>query len=122
MAVIPYEVKSLKRGTLHVEGSFAVDGSGDPTTIKGIGFSVAHTTTGVYTITFSDKYQDLISADVSLMYNALEDKVVQLGAWSKTNSTLVIRVYDISGTGAADIASATNDRIQFDVCLQWSKY
>ena len=122
MALVLRDIHSLNRGTAHIEGSFAVDGSGDPTTIKGTGFSVAHTTTGVYTVTLSDKYQALIAAHASLMLNSADDKYVQLGAWSTANSTLVIRVWDDSAGALADIASHANTRIQFDICLQYAKY
>ena len=122
MAIILRDIHSLKRGTSHVEGSFAVDSSGDPTTVKGVGFSVAHTSTGLYTVTFSDKYQALISAVVTLMSNAADDKFCQLGAWSTANSTLALRVWDVSGAALTDIAEHANTRIQFDVVLQYSKY
>ena len=52
-------VKCFQRGIVEISGNFTVDGSGNVDVTTGQGFSVAHTTTGVYTITFDDIFQVL---------------------------------------------------------------
>jgi hypothetical protein len=110
---------TLDKGVVMLQGSFAPDTANAPTTVKGKGFSVARTSTGLFTITLQDTYQHLISGQVSLQLAAGDDKFVQLGAVDVASAkTIQIRVWDISGGAVADIAANANNRINFSLLLK----
>jgi hypothetical protein len=110
---------SLDRGVVIIAGSFAPDTANAPTTVRGDGFSVVRTSTGLFTITLQDKYSELVSAQCSLQLAAGDDKIVQVGATDVTSAkTIQIRVWDISGAAVADIAANANNRINFVLILK----
>ena len=100
-----------------IEGSFAPNGSSAlvAADVKGKGFSVAYISTGLYRVTFEDKYVGLESFTLGLMLNAADDKMLQFGPYDPSAKTLDIRSYDISGGALADIAANANNRISFQV-------
>lgn len=117
-----YPVKSPQRDRVPVHVSFQCNGSGAPTALKGNVnlYSVAKTNTGHYTITFTDAYNDLESAQATLRVAATEGVAnfysVQLGDWNSTAKTLVVRLW-LGNNGAAigaelaNLAANTNNRI-----------
>jgi hypothetical protein len=110
---------TLDKGVVHVQGSFAPDTANAPTTVKGAGFSVARTSTGLFTITLQDKYQHLIAGSLTLQLASGDDKILQLGAVDVVSAkTVQIRVWDISGGAVADIAANANNRINFLLILK----
>ena len=70
------------------------------------GFSVARTTTGVFTITFDESYYALVSVSASLQLATAADQFVQVGSYSATAKTIVLRVWDISDAAAAFLRKA----------------
>jgi len=115
---------ALQRGMVKLAGSFRPNGTGtiDNADNTGQGFTVVHTSTGVFTITLTDKYTELVSAQVSLQMNALTDAVLQFGAHDVSSAkTIIIRAGDYDGAGAiaaVDIASHANNRIHFELWLK----
>jgi hypothetical protein len=110
---------TLDKGLVLLQGSFAPDTTNAPTTVKGKGFSVARTSTGLFTITLQDTYQHLISGQVTIQLAAGDDKMVQLGAVDVASAkTIQIRVWDISGAAVADVAANANNRINFSLLLK----
>jgi len=95
-----------------IGGSFAPNGSSaiDATTRLGLGWSVGYTSTGLYTITFTDKFPNLLCALASLQLTTGDDKFLQVGVYSAANKTLQIRCYDASGAALADAGAG---RIHF---------
>ena len=58
LSLLTTEDKQLHLGVYRVEGSFQFNGSSDPTTVIGRGIaSVAHTSTGVWTVTLDSELQ-----------------------------------------------------------------
>jgi hypothetical protein len=110
-----YSVKSLGRELVAVVGSFAPNGSSAPQTVKGKGFTVARTGAGQFTITFTDKYYDLVSIQSTLQLASAAASVVQVGAYSATNKTLVLTVLTESSGAlvAADVSANANNRVNF---------
>ena len=109
------------RGTLDHEvvvlaGSFLPNGSsaivnGSNT---GNGFTVAWTSTGLYTVTLADKYNSLLGANLELALSTPADQVLQLGTVDVASAkTIQITAWDISGAAVADIASNAANRIYF---------
>lgn len=110
-------VRTLVRELVPIAGSFAPNGSSavSASSRKGLGWSVVRTSTGLFTVTFTDKWNDLVSAEASLQLASADDKFIQVGTYSASAKTLQIRVWDVSSAGVADVAADANDRISF-VC------
>lgn len=113
------EIKALSPGLIVIGGSFAPNGASavSATSRKGMGWSVARTGTGQFTITFNDKFVDLVSAIATLQLNAAAASVVQVGAWDSSAKTLILTVLTESAgaLAAADVAANANNRIHFEV-------
>ncbi len=109
-------VRTMVRELIPIVGSFAPNGSSalDATARKGLGFSVAYTSTGLYTITLTDTYADLVSFSCSLQLTTGDDKVLQMGTLVNTATPVIqVRCWDISAAAVADIAAAAGNRINF---------
>lgn len=112
-------VQTLGKGRVVISGSFRPNGSSaiDNTLNTGSGFTVAYTTTGVYTITLSDSYVALVSAQATIAMNAATDLVPQWGAIDVvTAKTLVLRAN--AAATPTDIASNADNRIHFTLVLR----
>lgn len=111
--VHPY---STHKGEFVAHFRFRFNGASAPTSVIGDGIaSVAHTGTGIWTVTldpeffptngtFANQATLEMDADASL-------SVIQLGKFDKTAGTLVVRVFtETAGTlAAADIAAGSNN-------------
>lgn len=110
-----HKLRALTRDIVLVHGSFAPNGSSAVSSAsnKGKGWSVARTSAGLFTITFENPYADLVSFTQTLQLASGDDKVLQAGAYSASNKTITIRVWDISGAAVADISANADNRIHF---------
>src|SRR5689334_5391449 len=110
------KIMGITHGLVNVPGSFAPNGSSalDATKVNGKGFSVAYTSTGLYTITFEDAYPFLVSATASLQLATDADQLVKVGTYTAASKTLVVTAWDISSAAVADIAANANNRINFN--------
>jgi len=111
MGAIRHNVRSHRQGHIIVAGSFGTNGTSSPasTGIKGQGFTVARTGTGVFTVTLSDKYADADAITVTAHGTAIED--FQVGAYNSSAGTFTITTL-VSGS-AADVASGAANRLSF---------
>ena len=116
------KVRSLLVGRADISGSFAPNGSSALASsgVRGKGFTVARTSTGLFTITLADQYAKLVSATAGLQLATGDDKVLQFGTYVAASRTLELRVWDVSGAAVADIAADANNRIHFDLVLSVS--
>ncbi len=105
----------LDRGLVDIIGSFAPNGSSavSATSRQGQGWSVAYTSTGLFTITTTDKFADLVSASATLQLTTADDKFCQIGVVSLSAKTIQIRVIDASGAALADVSADAGNRINF---------
>jgi len=110
-----YPAKTLEPGMVYIMGSFAPNGSSavSAASNKGSGFTVARTSTGLFTITFESIYPGYRSFTASLQLASGDDKFCQIGAYVAASKTLQIRVWDVSGAAVADVAADANNRINF---------
>ena len=110
-------IQGLVHGHKIIVGSFRPNGSSAlvSSQVTGRGFSVARTSTGLYTVTFVDPYPQLVGFSFSARVSDATPVIVQGGAWSAANKTLVIRVLkETTGTLAvADLASDADNVISF---------
>ncbi len=85
-----------------------------PTALKGLGWSVVRTSTGLYTVTFSDGFVSLLSVKATLQLATGDDKLCQIGTLVNTSTPVVqIRIWDKSAAAVADIVADANNRIHF---------
>lgn len=113
-------VRAITREMVFIEGSFAPNGSSavSATSRQGLGWSVARTSAGLFTVTLTDKFAALVRGLVSLQLTTGDDKIVQIGAVDLSAKTIQIRVWDISNAAVADIAADAGNRINFSFVLQ----
>jgi len=113
------DVQALIKKPVIIAGAFRPNGTSavDNTLNKGIGFSVARTNAGIFTITLEDSYPGLISADASVQLNAVADLKAQWGAIDVvTAKTLVLNILAVAT--ATDIASHANNWVHFTLMLK----
>ncbi len=111
----------IDQGVVAIQGSFAPNGSSavDSASNLGRGWSVAHTSTGLFTITLDQNYRALLAGSCSLQLATGDDKMAQFGAIDVTTAkTVQIRVWDISGAAVADIAADPGNRIHFQLMIR----
>lgn len=112
--------RTLVREEVHFSGSFAPNGSSAVSNAsnKGLGWTVARTSTGLFTITFSDQFAALQSAICGLQLTTGDDQKAEIGVVSLANRTVQIRVWDISAAAVADIAADAGNRINFHIVFR----
>lgn len=113
-----YDVQAVGPGRVVVAGSFAPAGTGAVTDVKGTGFSVARTSTGLFTITLDKVYSELLAATPGLQLAAGDDKTLQFGTYVAASGTLELRVWDFSAAAVADISADANNRVNFVLVLR----
>lgn len=120
MARIKYPVRSPQRELSCIAGSFDFNGTSNPATVRGEGFTVAYTSTGTWTVTFTaEHYYQLQSATATAQLASAGDQFAQVGTYTAptatANATLVLRVWDVSSAGVATPGTDANNRMNF-VC------
>lgn len=106
-----FDVKSHEVSSATIAGSFAVSTSSVVSDIKGKGYTAVKSGTGVITMTFDDKWPDLLSAVATLQLGTASDQFAQIGVYTAADKTLVINIWDVSGAALANPANA--GRINF---------
>lgn len=120
---ITHHQEHLSRGMVELEGIFDCNGSSDPASFTGSlskVATVAHTSTGLYTITFNtnDKPGEIRSVQVSFAGDVTQGDQVFVGALSTANGTVTVRTKD--GSGNTDIPSG--EAVNIHVWVRISKY
>lgn len=103
----------LIAGTFYPNGSSAIDSTKNTGTA---GWSVAYTSTGLYTVTLDRKWLYICSKHVHVQYHAATAQTVQFGDISLSAGTIIIRNIDTSAT-VQDIAANANNSISFSVVV-----
>jgi len=119
--------ETTHKGEIRLSGSFIPNTAGTPAAagIRGNWIaSVAHTNTGIWTITIKAGYRGLrglISAHCSLQLASAALSFVQLGAIDLAAGTVVVCNFtEGAGTLAlADIAANANNRICVELVCKW---
>lgn len=108
--------ETLGRKVREISGSFVPNGSSaiDNTQNTGKGFTVAYTSTGVYTVTFSDKYGKRRAA-VANLEQATRTQTVEVASVDAPAGTMVIHGFAVGSTTLADITAAAGTRVSFTV-------
>lgn len=101
--------KWLNRDTVTIEGYFLANGSSaitnNATNIVGMGFSVAYVSTGLYDITVSEKFDHLLSIQLTLQLATVNGQFAQFVSWTPSTKKLRVRVVDDAGA-VEDLAAS----------------
>ena len=85
------KVQSLNKEIKIIAGSFSIAASGGAATkVSGLGYSVAKSTTGEYTITLEDSYPALIAANFNVEAATPVDLVAQIDNHDVSAATPVV--------------------------------
>lgn len=104
-------LKSGKRDRADLVIYFPTNGSSDPASCTSdCGATVAHTTTGVLTITLADTYLACEGSEAHLSMNAPNGSIATVQAIDLSAKTVVVYTLDASGS-AADIAAHANNHV-----------
>lgn len=107
-------LQALGRNYKVIAGSFAPNGSSavDAASRKGPGWSVAFTATGKFTITFTDKWNDLVAFTCGVEMSADNvDLYAQGGAYSASAKTKVVKLK--TGATNTNLAADADSRVHF---------
>ncbi len=114
--------QALSKELKLIDGSFCPNGTSAVNNAlnTGIGFTVARTSTGLFTITLQDNYVSLHSVTASLQLASADDKIVQVGTTSvsTTAKTIQLRIWDISAAAVNDVSYDANNRVNFQAVLK----
>ncbi len=84
-------VQALNHEVKIIAGTFSIAASGGAATVvQGLGFSVAKTTTGVYTVTLQDSYVALLSANLQVKAAVAVDLVAQLKSHDVVSAKTIV--------------------------------
>jgi hypothetical protein len=109
------EIRTLNRGIVAVLGSFTIDGAGAVSAAKGIGVTPTYlASAGKFRLTFEDAFPELLSAQLQFQNpSAASDQFMQIGAYSASNKTLDINLWDVSGAALANVAGQLHFVVYF---------
>lgn len=116
MALILNTIQAEGNDEVIVAGSFAPAATGVPTAVFGsYAYTVAWTSTGKFTITFTERYAEFLSGVAMIGMNAIADLIPQWGAFTPASgavkATLVLNI--LAAAVATDIAANANNRVHF---------
>lgn len=120
-------IQVLGKGIKILAGAFRPNAAGaiDNTLNKGLGWSVARTGVGAYTVTLQDGFVGILAIVPSVQVNALLKGFVQLtGAIDVTTAKTFVIQYQEEAAGtvaAAEIASNANNWVHFVALLRNSE-
>jgi hypothetical protein len=111
MSVFDFKHEADTEAWIATGGSFAPNGSSaiSATSNKGDGWSVARTSEGLFTVTFTTIRANLIAAGAWMQLNAAANTRLQIGAYDSSLGTLTIRALTgalTAGSHAADTFTA----------------
>lgn len=105
----------FNHGAVVIAGRFKPNGSSamDQTKTYGKGFTVLYTSTGLYTITYDDKYSFCFAFVPQLSLGTDIDTICKGNVYSASAGTQIITTWDISDAALKDVAAATDNYISF---------
>lgn len=98
--------RALEKELITIAGRIPLSAAAAVGTVVGRGFSVAKTATGEYTVTLQDAYNELISANFSVMGTGTIVTVPELKSQAVTSRTLIIKTVTRSTGATADTGVA----------------
>jgi hypothetical protein len=122
--VTGHDFQGYTPGLRVLTGSFATNGSSDPAeaSTKGVGFTVARSGTGVYTITITAPIVDVVAMQVTRSEGTAGTFLVSPSAYStSTRQFTVTTTTPGAPSTASNVAAATDNRINFSLFVKTIK-
>lgn len=115
---VTYKLQHRNLGIEKISFHFPPNGASQPAAVTGRGVaSLTRASTGVFTITLSDSYEDLVGASVLVGLATAADITVQLGAVDvKSAKTIVLRT--LASAVLTDIAADPDNIIWVELSLR----
>lgn len=102
------KVQALKKEVKVIAGSFSIAASGGAATkVTGLGYSVAKSATGEYTITLEDIYNSVVSMNANLLAATAVDLVPQFKSQTVSTTKLVVINLNAGATPTEPAAACT---------------
>jgi len=109
--------QALNKEVKIIAGHFTIAASGGAATkVAGLGWSVAKSATGEYTVTLEDKYPTLISATATVEAATPVDLVAQLDSHDVSAATPIV-VFNLNAAATPTEPAAVTD-VHFTLILQ----
>lgn len=110
--------RALNRDVVIIAGSFAPNGSSaiSASSRKGKGFTVARTSAGLFTITLTEKYANLLSATATVQHPTAVDLKAQVGVYDASARTITITTLAVAT--ATDVTADADARVNFVLVFQ----
>lgn len=115
------DVQIVGKDRVLVNFSFAPNGTSavSAASNKGQGVtSVTRNSAGKFTLLLDDTWGQLDSATGTLQLATAADQFVQIGTYTAASKTLVVRIWDVSGAGVADVAANANNRVNLKLVFR----
>ena len=109
--------RSLDKENILIQGTLVITGgAGAIASTRGNGFTASRTSAGLYRITLTDKYSQLLAAQVGMQEATLTAKQVKL----KANDVVAGPTVDIQVSNGAGVAAdpASGDEVYFSLRLK----
>jgi hypothetical protein len=122
--VLTTEIQSTHQAEKRLTGMFVVKGTSAPTSVYGNWIeSIAHTATGVWTITIKSRYRStfgLLGFNVSLLEATPLGSRVELKSYDLSAGTVVVCAWaeDAYGVAAASDLNTSTDKISVELVIQ----
>ncbi len=115
-------IRTLVRELIPIVGSFAPNGSSaiSGASRKGLGFTVAYTSTGLYTVTLSDKYADIVAVTHNVALVTAADIKLQTGVVTQSSASAAasVQIRSLAVATLTDIAANAANRISFVIWVR----
>lgn len=104
---------ALGKNRVLIKGRFRTNGTSNPATTKGKGYSIVRTATGVYTGTLTDEFVDCEDGDAGIQLNSPRAYDATLLSVDPATKEFVIHTTQRSDGALADVASHANNWVRF---------
>ena len=114
-------IKALEKNMVIITGSFRPNGSStiSSTYNSTLGWSVARTSSGLFTVTLDDRYAELVALHVSFALVTAADLNPQIGTVTVSMSAAgTFQIRALAGSTLTDIASNAANRVYFTAFLR----
>lgn len=110
-------IRTLQREMSPIIGSFAPNGAAalDLTQRKGLGWTVSRIGAGLFKVTLTDKYADIVSSIATVQLTVAADMLAQIGPVVQSTPAVAasVSIRTLVSAVETDIAAAAGNRINF---------
>jgi len=110
-----FDTQSLQPELKILAGSFTCNGTSDPTTTTGTGFTVARSGTGKWTVTFDDTYPGILSVMTNFELDSDAASNIVLNISNVGTSSFIVHDYDLEDIGGTPPVDLTGPIVHFVV-------